>query len=311
MDLPKSITIIGGGVIGAEYASILATMGLHVTLIERRPRLLEFVDQETIEALQVPYAQYRSRPSIQRRGRVCRADLQRTGHRPLKERERNRRLHRPLFGRLCLRASATLNLARPSAFPPMSSGRLTVNEALSKPPPHTSPPPGASSGSRAGCRRPWQGRWLAACAAPSAISLSDPIRPAVPYGIYSIPEIFPPIGRNETDPTENEDPYAVGMARCREVRGRGIIGERDRHVRSRCSGQQTRRLTSASHADRRHGVDAPIHIGQTVMTYHQGQIRLTSWMRVVQPIPTLAEVSVRSQVGLISSPDPGSPDGQG
>ena len=30
--LPKSITIIGGGVIGAEYASILATMGIHVTL---------------------------------------------------------------------------------------------------------------------------------------------------------------------------------------------------------------------------------------------------------------------------------------
>jgi NAD(P) transhydrogenase len=38
--LPKSITIIGGGVIGTEYASILATMGIQVTLIERRPRLL-------------------------------------------------------------------------------------------------------------------------------------------------------------------------------------------------------------------------------------------------------------------------------
>ncbi|MFO0765556.1 MAG: FAD-dependent oxidoreductase [Nitrospiraceae bacterium] len=43
--LPRTITIIGGGVIGTEYASILATMGIHVTLIERRPRLLEFVDR--------------------------------------------------------------------------------------------------------------------------------------------------------------------------------------------------------------------------------------------------------------------------
>ncbi len=50
--LPTSIAIIGGGVIGTEYASILATMGVRVTLIERRPRLLEFVDTEIIEALQ-------------------------------------------------------------------------------------------------------------------------------------------------------------------------------------------------------------------------------------------------------------------
>jgi NAD(P) transhydrogenase len=50
--LPKSLVIIGGGVIGTEYTSILATLGIRVTLIERRPRLLEFVDIEIIEALQ-------------------------------------------------------------------------------------------------------------------------------------------------------------------------------------------------------------------------------------------------------------------
>jgi NAD(P) transhydrogenase len=50
--LPKSLTIVGGGVIGCEYASILATLGIPVVLIERRPRLLEFVDSELIEALQ-------------------------------------------------------------------------------------------------------------------------------------------------------------------------------------------------------------------------------------------------------------------
>src|SRR5579884_675101 len=50
--LPKSMTIVGGGVIGTEYASILATMGMPIVLIERRPRLLEFVDTEIIEALQ-------------------------------------------------------------------------------------------------------------------------------------------------------------------------------------------------------------------------------------------------------------------
>src|SRR4030095_15813706 len=50
--LPKSLTIVGGGVIGCEYASILATLGIPVVLVERRPRLLEFVDSEIIESLQ-------------------------------------------------------------------------------------------------------------------------------------------------------------------------------------------------------------------------------------------------------------------
>src|SRR5436309_12218817 len=50
--LPKSLTIVGAGVIGCEYACILATLGIPVVLVERRPRLLEFVDTEIIEALQ-------------------------------------------------------------------------------------------------------------------------------------------------------------------------------------------------------------------------------------------------------------------
>ena len=44
--------IVGGGVIGTEYASILATLGVPVVLIDKRPRLLEFVDAEIIDALQ-------------------------------------------------------------------------------------------------------------------------------------------------------------------------------------------------------------------------------------------------------------------
>jgi NAD(P) transhydrogenase len=50
--LPRSIIVVGGGVIGTEYASMLAALGVRVTLIEGRPRLLEFVDTEICEALQ-------------------------------------------------------------------------------------------------------------------------------------------------------------------------------------------------------------------------------------------------------------------
>jgi NAD(P) transhydrogenase len=50
--VPTSMVIVGGGVIGTEYASILATMGVSVILIDKRPRLLEFMDAEIITVLQ-------------------------------------------------------------------------------------------------------------------------------------------------------------------------------------------------------------------------------------------------------------------
>ena len=49
--LPKTMIIVGGGVIGVEYTCMFSALGVRVTLIERRPRLLEFADQEIVEAL--------------------------------------------------------------------------------------------------------------------------------------------------------------------------------------------------------------------------------------------------------------------
>lgn len=50
--LPSTMIIVGGGVIGTEYASMLATLGVRVTLIEGRPRIMDFLDAEIGEALQ-------------------------------------------------------------------------------------------------------------------------------------------------------------------------------------------------------------------------------------------------------------------
>ena len=50
-DLPRTITVIGGGVIGCEYASMFAALGARVTLVDKRPRLLEFVDHEITDVL--------------------------------------------------------------------------------------------------------------------------------------------------------------------------------------------------------------------------------------------------------------------
>lgn len=57
--LPRSMTIIGGGVIGCEYASIFAHIGVKVTIVDSRERLLSFLDQEMADALTYLMRKYR------------------------------------------------------------------------------------------------------------------------------------------------------------------------------------------------------------------------------------------------------------
>jgi len=49
MYLPRSLTVVGGGVIGCEYASIFALLGVEVTLIDRAQYPLQFMDRELVE----------------------------------------------------------------------------------------------------------------------------------------------------------------------------------------------------------------------------------------------------------------------
>src|SRR5688572_15087303 len=50
-DIPRTLIVVGGGVVGVEYTCMFAVLGVRVVLVERHPRLLEFADAEIIEAL--------------------------------------------------------------------------------------------------------------------------------------------------------------------------------------------------------------------------------------------------------------------
>src|SRR5260370_3298571 len=50
-NLPRTLIVVGGGVIGVEYTCMFSALGVRVILIEKRPRLLEFADEEIVEAL--------------------------------------------------------------------------------------------------------------------------------------------------------------------------------------------------------------------------------------------------------------------
>ncbi len=50
-EIPKTLIVVGGGVIGVEYTCMFCILGVRVILVEKRPRLLEFADAEIVEAL--------------------------------------------------------------------------------------------------------------------------------------------------------------------------------------------------------------------------------------------------------------------
>ena len=50
-EIPRELIIVGAGIIGLEYASMFAALGVKVTLLDQRPTLLDFVDHEIIESL--------------------------------------------------------------------------------------------------------------------------------------------------------------------------------------------------------------------------------------------------------------------
>jgi pyruvate/2-oxoglutarate dehydrogenase complex dihydrolipoamide dehydrogenase (E3) component len=47
----RRLIVVGGGVIGVEYACVLGPLGVRVIIVEKPPRLLEFTDTEMVEAL--------------------------------------------------------------------------------------------------------------------------------------------------------------------------------------------------------------------------------------------------------------------
>lgn len=294
--LPKSLTIIGGGVIGTEYASILAMMGIHVTLIERRPRLLEFVDTEIIEALQ-----YQMR-SI---GVTLRFNEEVVSVEPRAEQQVVVRLK---SGKEIGATTVLYSVGRVGASPALNlevvglsaddRGRLKVNEHFQTAVPHIYAAGDIIGFPALASTSMQQGRHAACHAFGIPCTTQSEL---MPYGIYSIPEISM-VGRNEDDLTKNGIPYAVGIARYREIARGQIIGD-DIGMLKLLFHNKTRELLGV-HAIG-DGATELIHIGQTVMAYH-GQIDY--FTDTVFNYPTLAECyRVAALDGINQLPRPWAP----
>jgi len=217
--LPREITVVGAGVIGLEYASMFSALGARVTVIDQRPRLLEFADEEIAEAL---CYRLRSRGTTFRLGeRVVGAGAD--GRRVVTLLESGKRIEsdallytvgrQPNSDRLRLDAAGVKTDDR---------GRICVNEHFQTGVPHIYAAGdiiGAPSLASASME---QGR-VAAChmyGVPARMS-----RDLLPMGIYTIPEISM-VGRSEQELTRARVPYAVGVARFHELARGQMLGNR-------------------------------------------------------------------------------------
>lgn len=275
--IPKSIVIVGGGVIGTEYASMLAALGVPVTLIDKRPRLLEFVDAEIIDALQ---------RQMKELGVTLYHDeevlaINRIWDKSIQVVLRNNRPLRAatlMYAVGRVGASRTLNLEG-IGLQPDARGRLVVNEHFQTAIPHIYAAGDIIGFPALASTSMQQGRLAAghAFGHPDRTDTS-----LLPYGIYAIPEISM-VGRTEEELKQTQIPYAVGIARYKEIARGQLIGD------------ETGMLKILFHRHTRHllgvhaigeGATELIHIGQAVMAFHG---KIDYFIDTVFNYPTLAE----------------------
>jgi NAD(P) transhydrogenase len=277
--LPRAMAVVGGGVIGIEYASIFAVLGIEVTVVERRDRVLDFVDREIVDEL---IHQMRKRKVTFRFGESVEHFEVSEGppRRGVLFLESGKRIVSDLVLFSAGRTGATdrLNLAA-AGLAADDKGRLGVDGDFRTPVPHVYAAGDVIGHPSLAATSSEQGR-LAAC---HAFGISAGAMGAhFPVGIYAIPEISM-VGATEQELTQAKIPYEIGIARYREIARGQILGD-DSGLFKMLFHRGDRRLLGA-HAIGTQATEL-IHIGQAVLGLGGG---LDYFMRTVFNYPTLAE----------------------
>ena len=276
--LPRSLVVVGGGVVGVEYACMFAVLGVRVTLIEKRNRLLEFADQEIIEALSYHLRDMRVTMRLGEEVGSVEEPTPGTVVASLQSKKK-------VSGDALLYAVGRqgnvdeLNLAA-AGLEADQRGRIAVDEHYQTKVPHIYAAGDVVGFPSLASVSMEQGRIAAAHAFNDHAAFSNPS--FYPYGIYTIPEISF-IGKTEEQLTGEDVPYEVGMAYYRDV------------ARGQIRGDTTGRLKLIFHRDTRkvlgvhiigEGAAELVHIGQAVMTL-DGDVDY--FIDTVFNYPTLAE----------------------
>jgi NAD(P) transhydrogenase len=272
--------VVGAGVIGCEYASMFAALGVKVTLIDKRTRLLPFVDGEISEALS--YHLRENRVTVRLGEEVSGIKLHNDG--------RPQPVELVLAsGKHIITDKALYSIGRTGSVSRLGleaagvkaddRGRISVNEVFQTEVPHIYAAGDVIGFPALAATSMEQGRVAVAHAFDTEFQGGIEF---FPYGIYTVPEVSF-VGRTEEELTASGVPYEIGKARYREVARGQIIGD------------QTGMLKLLFHSDTREllgvhiigeGACELVHVGSAVLSLGG---KLDYFLKAVFNYPTLAQ----------------------
>lgn len=275
--LPRQMLVVGAGIVGLEYGSMLAALGVEVTLVDKRTQLLDMVDREIVDAF--CYHARENGLTLRLGEEVEGIETGANGNAIVTMKSGKRQVAEMVLvsaGRVGATSGLQLEKCGLTAD---DRGRIAVNEHYQTAMPHiyavgdvVGYPALASTSAE-------QGRH-ASCHMFGMETRSMP--KLFPFGIYAIPEISW-VGATEAELTQQGVPFETGVARYKEIARGHILGDENGllklvfHIDTReilgvwCMGTQATEL---------------VHIGQAVMALGG---TLDYFVSNVFNYPTLAE----------------------
>ena len=277
-EVPRELIVVGAGIIGLEYASMFAALGVKVTLLDQRPILLDFVDREIIESL---CFQLRQLGTVFRLGeKVVSVGFEQERDRVFAKLESGKKVHGQALLYTVGREANSTALNLPAAgLTSDGRGKLVVNENFQTTVPHIYAAGDVIGFPALASTSMEQGR-LASChmfGKPSRMPSN-----LIPYGIYTIPEISM-VGATEEELTRSKTPYEVGLARYSELAKGQMLGDEQGLLKLLFDTESLKVLGVHVIGERAAEI---VHIGQAVMTLG-GTIEY--FRDTVFNYPTLAE----------------------
>ncbi len=264
--IPRSLAVIGAGVVGCEYASIFGAMGVKVTLLDTRSNILDFLDEELKQRLLyrmlnsgviMHFGEEVAAVMLPEPGRVeahCASGKVVTAERVLYAAGRQGNTENLGLDKIGLAAS--------------ERGQLSVNEHYQTTAPHVYAVGDVIGFPALAATAMHQGRLAAAHAFQYSNGYSNghtpptPVGPR-PFGIYTIPEVSM-VGATEEELTKEKVPYEIGHAFYRETARAHIMGDTEGMLKL-IFHRETLQLLGVHIIGER--ATEIIHVGQAVMAY--------------------------------------------
>lgn len=277
-EVPRELLVVGAGIIGLEYASMFAALGVKVTLLDQRPVLLDFVDREIVESLGF---QLRQLGTVFRLGeKVVSVGFDEDRKRVFAKLESGKTVRgQALLYTIGRQANSDLLNIDAAGLKSDGRGKLLVNENFQTDVPHIYAAGDVIGFPALASTSMEQGR-LASCHMFGKPGKMPPN--LIPYGIYTIPEISM-VGSTEEQLTRDKVPYEVGLARYAELAKGQMLGDEQGLLKLLFDPLSLKLLGVHVIGDRAAEI---VHIGQAILTMGG---TLEYFRDTVFNYPTLAE----------------------